>query len=245
MLDPKKGIFLETVGSTSVYIKNPMIEAGQWVLSDKQTSGKGRGENKWIDLGEEKIIFSGKVNFHKKTFPSSLLSLFCGSAVLRAIHSVNPEYEKAVKLKWPNDIFKSDKKIAGILIEGEERGDEFVAYIGIGLNIYGDNVPENLEKAGFLTASKPEKDFRMKLMYQIIDQLNRNLLLLIDGSGIKTETDWIDNNSFLSRKMISTMYNGSIISGEVIGFTEKGFLIVESPSGERFEIFDTSPELLT
>ena len=242
LLDPKKGIFLKSVDSTNLYIKDPEIEPGQWVLSEKQTEGKGRGSNKWTDIGEEKIIFSGKVRFQNNMFPVSLISLFCGSSVLRSLHSILPEYAPLLTIKWPNDIYRSENKIAGILIESEKSGNDLTIFIGIGINIVGNTIPDYLQKAGFLLDNPPSKNFRTDLIYKMIEHLNRNLLVLMDGPGIEKEIEWIKKNSFLSGKTIRTKINDSFISGRPVGFSEKGFLIVETLSGEIIELFDTSPE---
>ena len=66
------------------------------------------------------------------------LSLAIGVAVVRALKECGIE---DVGLKWPNDIFWQEKKLAGILIEvsGESNGP-CSAVIGLGLNCY---LPQN------------------------------------------------------------------------------------------------------
>jgi BirA family biotin operon repressor/biotin-[acetyl-CoA-carboxylase] ligase len=89
-----------------------------------------------------------------------------------AVRDVLAEEVDAISIKWPNDIYRKDGKIAGILIENEIEGGEIaVSVIGIGLNVnqrvFLSDAP-NPVSLGQITGR--EYDLQM-LMQRIVDRL--------------------------------------------------------------------------
>jgi BirA family transcriptional regulator, biotin operon repressor / biotin---[acetyl-CoA-carboxylase] ligase len=81
-------------------------------LAEKQTLGRGRGENKWIST--EGALLSSWV-FEMAFSPQPVLSPMTGLALFNALRKTWPNI--AFRLKAPNDIYIGEKKVAGILIE--------------------------------------------------------------------------------------------------------------------------------
>lgn len=52
-----------------------------------------------------------------------------------------------LRLKWPNDVYLDDKKLAGILVEARAQGNATTLVVGIGLNVLSTTFPEGLEHA--------------------------------------------------------------------------------------------------
>jgi len=129
--------------STNSYLLNRLESKqihGNVVLAEYQSRGRGRRGNKWISPFASGIIFSVGWRFDIVPRALSLLSLYMGVAIARALHS---EKISKVGLKWPNDVVVMNKKIGGILIDvrGETNGP-VDAIIGIGVNY---ELPENIE----------------------------------------------------------------------------------------------------
>jgi BirA family biotin operon repressor/biotin-[acetyl-CoA-carboxylase] ligase len=92
--------------------------------------GRGRGANQWTDSeGALLATFS----FDSKQALQPILVPLTGLALYQAASTTWPHLHWA--LKSPNDIYLGDKKIAGILIEAIERGNERRVMIGIGMNV--------------------------------------------------------------------------------------------------------------
>lgn len=110
---------------------------GNVVLAEYQSGGRGRRGNKWISPLASGLIFS--VGWHFEVAPAalSLLSLYTGVAIARALKSAKINN---LGLKWPNDVVVMNDKIAGILLEvrGEASGPVDVV-IGVGINYDMDN----------------------------------------------------------------------------------------------------------
>ncbi|WP_210543345.1 biotin--[acetyl-CoA-carboxylase] ligase [Rhodoferax sp. PAMC 29310] len=100
------------------------------LVAEQQTAGRGR-------LGRDWHSDEGAASAQSLTFSLGLplapqdwsgLSLAVGLSVVESLHA-------DLRLKWPNDVWLRDRKLAGILIETASLGDQRYAVIGIGINL--------------------------------------------------------------------------------------------------------------
>lgn len=102
------------------------------VCTDFQTSGRGQEKNVWQSNPGENILIS---LYFMPPFPPSKQFVFNRFFSL-TVRKTLDKYVSGVKIKWPNDIYVNDKKIAGILIEHTIAGDTIAGTIaGVGINI--------------------------------------------------------------------------------------------------------------
>ena len=100
-------------------------------IAEKQTHGRGQGENIWLDSCFmaswlwRKNMLSKKLLFRSEDFASDLLY---------ALKTGWPSLD--FKMKNPNDIFLKDKKIAGILLEIIEQPPQQDVILGLGINVF-------------------------------------------------------------------------------------------------------------
>jgi BirA family transcriptional regulator, biotin operon repressor / biotin---[acetyl-CoA-carboxylase] ligase len=112
--------------------------SGTLVIANHQTRGRGRsgkwssaaGRGLWITLVERPVETSGL----------EVLALRVGLRAARALDRFAPE---PVRLKWPNDLYIDERKLAGILIEARWReGRLDWVSIGVGVNVRApDDMP--------------------------------------------------------------------------------------------------------
>jgi len=98
------------------------------LVAELQTAGRGRLGRQW-DSGQQPgdvLTFSLGLPLHMSDW--SGLSLAVGVSVAQSLH---PE----LRLKWPNDLWLQERKLAGILIETAQIGAVRYAVIGVGINI--------------------------------------------------------------------------------------------------------------
>lgn len=236
------GQSIEETTSTNDWIKSKEIVPGSWVVAERQSEGKGRKGRHWKVLGEDHIIFSGKIRMSMATVSFTLISLFAGSSLLRAIYKWVPERELDTKIKWPNDILKNELKIAGFLIETEFQDDEFIIIIGLGLNLYGKKIPKELEtSAGFLLDEPPAEGLRDKILISFIENMNAAVLALMDISSLEKEIAWIEGRSVLIGSKIQCNDSGELVIGNAIGYDNNGFLVILDEQGRKRVLMDTDP----
>ncbi|MEM0938675.1 MAG: biotin--[acetyl-CoA-carboxylase] ligase [Bacteroidota bacterium] len=134
----KKVIFLTQCHSTndelSSLIKKESVPEGTVIYTDHQFRGRGQRGDKWEDEPGKSILFS--ILLKPNALPVSsqyLLNLITGLAVL---NTLKEKTTVSLKLKWPNDIYLNNKKIAGVLIENNVKGGKIeFSVVGIGLNL--------------------------------------------------------------------------------------------------------------
>ena len=124
------------------YIQNG-ISHGSLFLTDTQTDGKGRRDNKWFSTPEKSLTFSFILHSKLELEKMGLLPLLTGISIVRGIESAT-----AIQtgLKWPNDIMLNEKKMGGILIESKQIQNGLGVVVGVGLNINenAQNIPYTL-----------------------------------------------------------------------------------------------------
>jgi BirA family biotin operon repressor/biotin-[acetyl-CoA-carboxylase] ligase len=140
-------IRLESVDSTNNYTANLVsttkVLEGTVIMASSQFAGKGQRGNNWISEPGKNLTFS--VLLRPSFLPlnkAHLLTHLGGLAVLKTVAS----YCINTSIKWPNDIYVSNNKIAGVLVEnviGENKIKQCI--MGIGLNVNQTDFPTVLD----------------------------------------------------------------------------------------------------
>jgi BirA family biotin operon repressor/biotin-[acetyl-CoA-carboxylase] ligase len=107
------------------------------VVAEQQTKGRGRRGREWQSPYGHNIYFSLAWCCNKDPLELSGLSLAAAIAIIRTLERFGI---KGLEVKWPNDIYYHDKKLAGVLIDlvGESHG-RTTMIIGMGINTYISN----------------------------------------------------------------------------------------------------------
>jgi BirA family biotin operon repressor/biotin-[acetyl-CoA-carboxylase] ligase len=114
-------------------LRSERLPEGTIISTDFQTAGKGQVGNTWESEAGKNLLFSivlypEHIEIEKQFIISQIISL--------AIKNTLELYTSDICIKWPNDIYWKDKKIAGILIENSlQKGKIQFSIIGIGLNV--------------------------------------------------------------------------------------------------------------
>jgi len=124
---------LPEIGSTNTELMQ-RARAGRLepvlLVAEQQTAGRGRLGRGWSSQAGDSLTFSLGLPLAPADW--SGLSLAVGVSLAESL-------EPRVQLKWPNDLWLADRKLAGILIEtasfGEGGGAQRYAVIGAGINI--------------------------------------------------------------------------------------------------------------
>jgi len=127
----------ERVSSTNTIavsmIREKRPEEGTVITASFQDGGRGQGANRWESEPGKNLLMS-VILYPSMVRPGDqfIISQFVSLAVFDVVR----RYTKDVSIKWPNDIYVSNDKIAGILIEHGIMGDTLESTVaGIGLNI--------------------------------------------------------------------------------------------------------------
>ena len=124
-------MYIASTNSTNTLLRE-LIAKGEWpegehfLYAGYQTAGRGQTGNGWESEAEKNLLCSILLPPRKNLFE---LNMVVAVAVQRLLG-------EAFTIKWPNDIYYGDKKVAGILVENAIIGNEIKYSIaGIGLNV--------------------------------------------------------------------------------------------------------------
>ncbi|HTL81015.1 MAG TPA: biotin--[acetyl-CoA-carboxylase] ligase [Bacteroidia bacterium] len=229
-------IRLPEVDSTNSYalrmIRNTTVQEGCVVRADFQSNGRGQRGAEW--KGERGKNIACSVIF-KPVFLEVDQQFDLTRAVALAVADMFTEYFPLLKvnIKWPNDIYAADKKVAGILVENIISGNTLqYAVVGIGINLDQETFPPELPDAISvfqLTGSKTDHDEVYRTLYSALEA--RYLQL----RGGKTEKIRSDYESCLFRKGIMSRFTDfkSVFSGKIISVDPGGKIQIEKENGEK------------
>ena len=140
-------IRLDHVDSTNNYtnelLRRSVIHEGAVVVANDQSMGRGQRGNSWQSQPGENLTFTVVLKPH---FLTPQRQFVLNKMVSLAICDALVKWGcGGVKVKWPNDVYVGDRKVAGILIENSIKGNILTsAIVGIGLNVNQRNFPPDI-----------------------------------------------------------------------------------------------------
>lgn len=119
--------------------------AGAAFLADAQSGGRGRGGHVWHSPPGENLYLTVVLRPRIAATALSPVTLALGVAVARVVEDAIARRD-AVAIKWPNDVLVDGRKVAGVLVEGQLRGDRVQSLVaGVGLNVHARSFPPPLD----------------------------------------------------------------------------------------------------
>ncbi len=233
-INPEKhGINVEIVprtGSTNLDLlaKVPSLTTPTLLLAIEQTAGRGRNGHTWYASPGSSLTFSLAWKFSRPAYEIAGIPLVSGIAIATTLR----QYDVPVLLKWPNDILKEHKKLAGILVELPHKAFKNWAVIGVGINLI---LPRELEDR----ISQPAADMpwlaqmdHNLLMAKIIEQLSEHLSIL-DQSGFDSFVPrWNTLHAFQGQDVVIVQSDRIHWQGKVTGIDRLGRLLLETGQGQ-------------
>lgn len=215
---------VESVDSTNTYLLNQAhLGINRVCLAEAQTAGRGQREKIWQSPAKINIYCSLLWFFTEPAQALAGLSLAAGVAVAKTLqYFALPE----IGLKWPNDIWQAQQKIAGVLVEivsTPAAGNAVV--VGIGLNV---NVPQHdysIEQAWTCMAHAAKQCFdRNQVASVLLDNLLASVCVPMQLPGLLKEwSSW----DVLRNKKVMLDSAGQHYYGIARGIDKQGYLIIE------------------
>ena len=234
-----KIIRLQSVDSTNDFMAKQLrsstfFKEGTIVIALEQTSGKGLDKNIWESEPGKNLTFSILL---KPVFLRADQQFILNKSISLGVYDFIKAIitNQKVRIKWPNDIYVEDKKIAGILISNTIEGNELkYTIVGIGVNINQLNFPEFLRNPVSL-AKVLRKEFDL-------DQVLNELLFWIENRYEQlVNNEWsLINDHYLEalyrlNEQHSYFYNNEIVNACITGISDYGHLQLLTNKNEILE----------
>lgn len=232
-----KIIKLEDCDSTNSYAKElrkqGLLEGRTAIMSGWQTKGRGQATNSWFSEKNQNLLCSICL---KVSIPASehfILNVFTSLTLIELLG----KYDIKGSIKWPNDIYVDNQKIAGILIENSLMGAQITeTIIGIGLNVNQQNFPD--------TIPNPVSMHQLKSRTFDLQEILTALLHILEKAFAQEEQPMRQqafNSYLLNLYKLNTwsLYrtNDQNFEGRIIGVKPDGRLIIETDGG-KLKLFE-------
>mgnify|MGYP002525167437 FL=1 len=216
---------LESTTSTNDYLTTlPFSQNIKVCIAREQTAGKGQYQRVWLSKKDSSVLLSLRYPFSIKVALNGL-SLAMGLSVIDVLECVY--HLDHLKLKWPNDVYFKDQKLAGILIENSVQNDQQSVVIGLGLNYQlatdfeCDTPWTDLSKN--CTTLPNLVDLHEKLINNLIKSCQR-----FEQHGFSAfQAQW-NQHDYLLGKQLELNYQDKKTIGTANGVNEHGALIIKS-----------------
>lgn len=226
-LDNGRLAVIPVIDSTNQYLLDRMdrLQSGDACVAEYQQAGRGRRGRQWVSPFGVNLYLSMYWRLEQGPAAAMGLSLVIGIVLAEALQELGAAN---VRVKWPNDIYLEDRKLAGILVElTGKTGDAAQIVIGAGINL-GMRAPAaeainqgwiNLQEAG-VTVN------RNALSARIVNKL-RSALAQFEQDGLTPFVGrWARLDNFIDRP-VKLLIGDREIFGIARGIDQQGGLILE------------------
>jgi BirA family biotin operon repressor/biotin-[acetyl-CoA-carboxylase] ligase len=223
----------EKVSSTNTLaasmIKEKRPEEGTVITASFQEGGRGQAGNTWESEPGKNLLMS-VILYPVMVKPADqfIISQFVSLAVCDVIR----KYTSDVSIKWPNDIYVRNDKIAGILIEHIITGETLASTVaGIGLNINQTVFTGDASNPVSLCMLTGRSHDLHRITSRLISLLDRRYTMITTGNTVQLEEEY---HGALFRR--GEWYRYVDANGEFEGMIDSvgsdGILIIRDRSGE-------------
>jgi BirA family biotin operon repressor/biotin-[acetyl-CoA-carboxylase] ligase len=212
-------LFFEELPSTNDYLKTHPFEPFLGVVALSQTAGRGRRGRRWLSERGKGLYFSVLLPPLNKNL--TLAGLAFGHAVYKTLAELSPRF----CLKWPNDVYISGKKVAGVLPELLK--DRLIVGVGINLFYSKEELSSFPVPATSLTAEGIEFDYQ-----ELLSSLHSNVVetyKLLERGEFSVEL--FEEACPLIGREVRVIEGEKVYNALALGIDREGALIVETPEG--------------
>lgn len=218
---------LPVIDSTNQFLLDrlPNLSSGDACIAEYQQAGRGRRGRKWFSPFGANLYLSMYWRLEQGPAAAIGLSLVIGIVMAEVLHELGAD---RVRVKWPNDLYLQDRKLAGILVElTGKTGDAAQIVIGAGINLAMRRVEEDVVNQGWINLQEAGiKIDRNQLAVRLINEL-RQALMTFEQEGLASFLNrWEKLDNFIHRP-VKLIIGEKEIAGISRGIDEQGALLLE------------------
>ncbi|MBJ3816386.1 bifunctional biotin--[acetyl-CoA-carboxylase] ligase/biotin operon repressor BirA [Shimwellia pseudoproteus] len=218
---------LPVIDSTNQYLMERLgsLESGDACIAEYQTAGRGRRGRQWFSPFGANLYLSMYWRLEQGPAAAVGLSLVIGIVMAEVLQQLGAEH---VRVKWPNDLYLQDRKLAGILVElTGKTGDAAQIVIGAGINLAMRHVASDIVNQGWINLQEAGVDInRNQLAVQLITAL-RAALTTFEQVGLAPFLGrWEKLDNFIHRP-VKLIIGEKEIHGISRGIDQQGALLLE------------------
>lgn len=232
----KSVLWFDSINTTQEIGKNLIKKEGtngQVIGSETMSNGYGQFNRPWFTKKYKGLYFSIILKpIYLNNFQH--LKILVAISLATAIKNVTGI---KCKVKFPNDIYYNQKKIAGVLSEFINYEGIYGVVLGIGINVNTkkEDFPEEIvDKATSLSIITDTEISREDLLIAILEQIEIDYF-----NYIHYGFDYINKlfSEYSSNVLVGKLKNGQLIEGVYAGLTKEGYLKLKSKETNKIYVF--------
>jgi len=229
---------LSSVDSTNRWlqerIKQQKAISNQVVCADYQTGGRGMGDNKWHSEKGQNLLFS--IGMDASFIPASEQFLITQMIALAIVDELSYLIgSEKFSIKWPNDIFYSDRKLGGILIVNTIRASQLdQTVIGVGINVNQSIFSEWIPRPVSLSMISKQQFDALNILKAILMRFSYRTKQAEDTDGVQRIAHDYHQKMYRLDEWHFYALDNMQIELKIKGIGEYGLLILENRAGKTF-----------
>jgi BirA family biotin operon repressor/biotin-[acetyl-CoA-carboxylase] ligase len=234
----KNAVRLDVVVSTNLTASEHILAHqpadGTAILASFQSAGKGQAGAQWESEAGQNLLVS-YIFYPAFIEPKDLfvLNKAIGLGVYDFVKSI---LKKNVSIKWPNDIYYRDKKIAGLLIENSVTFSEVnYSVVGIGINVNQQAFRKYTPEAESLR-NATGKEYDLEECFAALSHCLEARYIQLKQSGSKSINTQYRNALYRLGEYFPFRKRSGIFNARILGVMDDGKLVLEDEKG-RLETF--------
>lgn len=200
------------------------------LYTDYQTEGRGLAENEWHSRPKENILASFYFTPPITPRDQFYFNIFFSLSVKEMLDA----YSSRVTIKWPNDIYIGDKKIAGILIEHTLQGYRIIQSIaGVGINLNQTEFHPSVKNCTSLKLETGGEYDSLSLLREVVDKGYTYYRWLEEGRYDRLRQEYY-RHLYRFEQFYPYRINGYEKEARITGINEYGHLQLEDRDGTAY-----------
>lgn len=223
--------YFDEIASTNSFLLDHITELknGDVCVAEYQSAGRGRRGRTWVSPYGHHLYFSLFWTFPQGMAQAMGLSLVVACTLVEVLKSFGVEN---IGVKWPNDIYLDNKKLAGILIEMSGQADSLCQLIiGVGVNMaMSEEQGKGIDQPWSDLSELVDMPDKTALVIALQKQLKRDIQLFEREGLAAFKTRWQAADLFYGREIRLLMGEKSV-EGICRGVDEQGAVLLETADG--------------
>ncbi|MBR4995687.1 MAG: biotin--[Alistipes sp.] len=217
--------FFEQLTSSNDEARDARYAEGDIIVVEHQSAGRGQRGHSWESQRGLNLTLSA---VFEPTFLPPMQQFLISEAVALAVVDTLHSFGIEAKIKWTNDIYVGDKKIAGILIEHKLQGNSLGRTIaGIGLNVNQIAFSPELPNPTSMQLEGGREFSRDEVLETLADRLSARYSELRDSDTKSLQNDYHQLLFRRDEMHPFALPDGSLINGIIRGVEPTGALVIE------------------
>lgn len=218
---------LPVIDSTNQYLQDRIsqLRSGDACVAEYQQAGRGRRGRRWFSPFGSNLYLSMYWKLDQGPAAAMGLSLVIGIVMAEVMQRLGAQ---DVRVKWPNDLYLKDRKLAGILVElTGKTGDAAHLVIGAGINLRMREPAADVINQGWINLQETGIELdRNELTVTLLKEL-REALRKFEQEGLASFIPrWRNLDNFIDRP-VKLLIGDKEIHGIERGIDQQGALLLE------------------